>query len=141
MQGCNSCVRTAKTIGYLLCQKQQLDEFALQGGSPCLTAAKARQMVTEVYHARIQLGTAKDAQSVISAAVAGDERLATLSREYMTRLDEHVQFLEADMYAAWGSDKRVILEFENRELSYRGLIRQVAAQCSVDVTFPEHWSG
>ena len=137
MQGCNFCVRTAKTIGYLLRQKQQLDEFALQ--SPCLTAAKARQMVTEVYHARDQLATAKDAQSVLSAACAGDERLATLSREYMTRVDKHVESLEEDLYAAFGSDKRVILEFEFRELSYRGLIRQVAAQCSVDVTFPKNW--
>lgn len=95
-------------------------------------------MVTEVYHARDQLATAKDAQCVLSAAVAGDERLATLSQEYMTRLDKHVESLE-DMYAAWGFEKHVILEFENRELSYRGLIRQVAAQCSVDVTFPENW--
>ena len=96
-------------------------------------------MVTEVYHARDQLATAKDAQSVLSAAVAGDERLAALSREYMTRVGQHVESLEGDLYAAWGSDKRVILEFEFRELSYRGLIRQVAAQCSVDVTFPDDW--
>ena len=138
MQGCSHCVRTAKTIGHLLKQKQQLHEFALQGGSPGLTAAKVRQMVTGVCHARGQLATAKDAQCVLYAAVAGDERLATLSQEYMTCLDKHVESLEENMYAAWGLDKRVILEFENRELSYRGLIRQVAAQCSLDVTLPEN---
>ena len=104
-------------------------------GTLGLTAAR----VTEVYHDRDQLATVKDAQSVLSAAVAGDERLATLSREYMTCLDKHVESLEVAMYATWGDDKRMILEFENRELSYRGLIRQVAAQCNVDVTLSENW--
>lgn len=37
----------------------------------------------------------------------------------MTRLDKHIEFLKVDMYAAWGYDKRMILEVENRELSYR----------------------
>lgn len=139
MQGCSHCVRTAKTIGHLLTQKQQLDEFALQGGSPGLTAARVRQMVTAVCHARSQLATVKNAQCVLYAAVSEDESLASLSQEYITSLDKHVDSLAENLYAAWGPDKRVILEFENRELSYRGLIRQVAAQCSLDVTLPENW--
>ena len=80
-------------------------------------------MVNEVAHDRDQLATVKDSQSALSVAVAGDKVLAIKSQEYMTHLDKHVEFLELDMYADWRDDKRTILECENRELSYRKLIR------------------
>ena len=38
-----------------------------------------------------------------------------------------------------GMIERLILEFENREHSYRMLIRQLAVKCSMDVTFPVYW--
>ena len=81
----------------------------------------------------------KDAQSALSVAVVGNEELAALSQEYMRRLDKYIEFLEVDKYADWHDDKRIVLEFENRELSFRGLIMQLATKCSVDVTFPENW--
>ena len=128
----------ADTIGHLLKQKQQLDEFALQGGTD-LTAPQVREMVNKIKLDRDQAATVKAAQTALNAAVARDENLAKLSEEYMATLDEHVQDLNADMYSDWGDDGRMILEFENREYSYRLLIRQLAAKCNMDVTFPEYW--
>ena len=86
-----------------------------------------------------ELGIVKDARCALSVAVEQDEELADMSEEYMKRLDKHIEFLEVDMYADWHEDQRIVLEFENRELSFRGLIMQLAAKCSVDVTFPDDW--
>lgn len=138
MQECTRCVETANTIGNLLKQKQQLDEFALQGGTG-LTAVKIRQMVNIIKPDRDQLATVEAARCALMTAVAKDELLAMVSKEYMARLDQHVQFRKTDMYSHWHGDKRLILEFENREHSYRMLIRQLALKCSVDVTFPVYW--
>lgn len=98
-----------------------------------------RQMVNEVQTERDQLGIVKEAHSALSFAVDQDEELAEMSEKYMKTLDKHIEFLEVDMYADWHADKSMILEFENRELSFRGLIMQLAAKCSLDVTFPDDW--
>ena len=96
-------------------------------------------MVNKIKPDRDQVATVKAARSALNAAVARDEYLAMLSEEYMASLDGHVKDLSAEMYSDWGDDCRMILEFENREHSYRLLIRQLAAKCSMDVTFPEYW--